>query len=597
MKPVTDPALLEELNKPVTDPKVLAQLNAPKSAAPQDEYTIGGWNGIRDNPIMVNLGAGADNVIQGVKQLFGKGDDDETIEERRRIKAKAAEEMPGGGLVQLGGEILASYPLTAGTGALAGKAGLKFFPKAAEWALTKGTRAANVGTAARAGLEGAASGLLTETTSDESKGLNTGLGATAGVVTTGLIAGGSRLKKALSKKAAPERAAKVFEQQLGKEELQHIDDALHDPMNVTSLPLSTASKSQSVPLAALERGARGRSDWGFNHDKKVAEKAWDDILKATKNADELGSRVDAREEVMRASKDYLNGLSDPATIKQANAHLGAEVQSLRSTPISRQNPEVTNILGQVEQMLAHPDASAGDFASQYWRLSDMIDGGKLTTEQADIVRKLRTAVAEAGDIASDGEMSALLGRYKAEQAHVGQSEASKAIRETFQTPEGVAKTTRQWNGTPEPQSSVLRKTMAAKGENQYGNVLDDETRQGLGKIQSELERHELWQARNAPGPSSLDIENPLSVISSGRDNPFNFLPLVKGGANWLFSGSRKATTEAADAAMQDPQAWARMMEQYRLSKTPISPEEYAARIRRQLVLTPGRAAAAGLGGD
>ena len=85
------------------------------------------------------------------------------------------------------------------------------------------------------------------------------------------------------------------------------------------------------------------------------------------------------------------------------------------------------------------------------------------------------------------------------------------------------------------------------------------------------------------------------MISSGRDNPFNYLPLVKGGAKFLFGGARKATTEAADEAMQDPEMWKKMMEGYAKSKTPLSEKEYAARIMRQMLLTPDRAATPGLG--
>lgn len=598
MKPVSDPRLLAQLNA-VTDPKLLALLNGKAGPDKFDEQIKAD---LKDSGgYIANFGAGMDNVWQGAKQLVGQGDDDATIEERRKIKGQLAEGSTGGWLTQLAGEIVGSAPLSMGAGAGVGAVASRALPKAAAWAASHGGRGFNVGTVGRGTVEGAAGGALAETTSDESGGLNAGIGATLGAALPAVFAGGAGLAKTMRKKYAPVRAAKAFEGQLGRENLSQIADAVDSP-NMSSLPLSTAARSQNVPLAALERGTRSRSgasDWGFDHDKRVAEKAWGDLKGATSNADELPARVADREAMMGASKDELATFDHPTLVRRAANDVSDVSEELRNTPIARQNPEVTNIIGQTEAMLKHPKTTAGDYASQYWRLSNMLDDAKLPTEHRTVIMKLRDAVAQGGDTASgDAHFSDMLGRYAADQEHVGQAESSKAIRESFMSPEGKPLTRKEWVGTPEVTSSQLRRTMATKGENQYGSTLDDPTRAGLDKLQKELGQHELYQSANSPGGTGFNADpSAVATMGSGANNPFNRIWALRGVANYATHGSRKATAEAADAAMRDPKSWQKMMEEYAKSKTPLTPQEYAARMRKQLMLLPGRAGIAGLGGD
>lgn len=606
---------------PVTDPALLAKLNGTAPAGPASAPTPAGpvfgqdrvrrayqdaadWRKKSEaeqaeaGGLLANIGAGMDTTYRGIKDLFGQGDPDDVVEERRAVKDKLADTLPLGlGTVsQLGGQLAAEAPITMAGGQLLAKGGGKMFPKVAQAMRGKGVRAANLATAARAGVEGGLSGAISETTEDESRALNGVLGSFLGAGTGVTMATAGRTYKALSDKYGPQRAAKIFERLIGKEGMTQIDDALIDPANKPMLPLSTAAKSQSTKLAALERGARGRSDWGFDHDKKVSEEAWKRLNQATGQADELDVRIKDREDMMQASKEWLRDNTTKTGLKKAGKDLSDVVQSLRDSPVGRQNPEVTNLIGQVEEMLKHPDATAGDYSSQYWRLSKKLEEN-LSNEAADAIRTLRDAVQSGADTASKGgsSFSDFLGRYKAEQAHVDDAAAAKGIREQFKTPQGVVKSERTWGGTPEVTSPVLRRTLAKQGENAYGDVLESGSRQQIEGLESELGRHELWKSSNSPGSSSLEMDNPLSVVSSGRDNPFNYLPLVKGGANWLMHGSRKATTEAADKAMQDPAEWQKMVEALRKSKAPITPDEYADRLRRLLMNAPGRVAAGAVG--
>lgn len=600
MKPVSDPKLLAQLNGPVTDPNLLAQLNGTPSDARvlqdvedqkiRDELKASGG-------ILENIGAGMNRTVQGVKQLFGKGESDEAITERRRIDEQLAEGQTGGGLIQLGGELAMSAPITGGVAGLAGKALTKapVVGRLVQALASKGGRVANVGTMARGAAEGALGGLVTETTSDESPTFNTAAGATMGAAAPAVFAAGGKLVRTLGKKNASNRAAEVFEKQMGPDDMHDVNFRLATEP-APGLPLTTAARTQNPKLASLERGARGREDFGYRQDRKVAEAAWDKVKGVTSAADELPTRVADREFLMKESKDFLNEFDNPTLVRRAANDVSDVAEEIRATPVGRQNPDVTKMAGEVEILLKHPDSTAADFSSQYWRLSSELEKPGLTTEAKDALLKLRDAVGKGADTASGGtHFTDLLERYKVEQGMVDESQAAKGIRESFVDETGVPQTKRHWFGTPEVESSKLRQTMSKLGKNKYGNVLDDQARTKLSELEGELGRHEMYKAGNSPGSAQLDIGNPLSVVSTGRDNPFNFLPLVKGGANWLFSGSRKATTEAADEAMMSPDAWKRMMEQYAKSKSPLSHQEYAARMRRQLLLTPGRVGTAELG--
>jgi len=189
----------------------------------------------------------------------------------------------------------------------------------------------------------------------------------------------------------------------------------------------------------------------------------------------------------------------------------------------------------------------------------------------------------------------MLERFKVDQAHVNAAQASKGIRESFVDPMGVPQTPKTFGNTPDITAAMLRGRLGKNGTNAYGDVLEDSTRTPLMNLEKELTSHEMHAAGNSPGVSQLDIANPLSVISTGRDNPFNYFPLVKGSANWLFSGARKATTEAADEAMMNPAAWQKMMADYAASKSPLTQQEYMSRALRQATLIPGNALATQIG--
>jgi hypothetical protein len=594
MKPVTDPALLEQLNGkgPVSDPVLLAQLNGKGKAQAAMDAERARLKGDLDNEYggikgyVANFGAGMDNVWQGAKQLVGQGRNDEDIAEDRGLKDQLADTVPLGGLTQVAGEMVGSAPLTMGVGGAAGKLATKALPKASAWAASKGGRAFNLGTVGRGAVEGAAGGALTETNSEESKGAYSTVGAALGAATPAVLAGGKGLVKTLSKSGehSSNRAAKLLEKQLGKDNMSQIADVVDSPAT-THLPLSTAAKSQNVALASLERGARSRSDWGFDHDRQVAEKAWEMVKSGTTNADDLTARTAGKEGLVKSLDKNLASKTKAPGLAEARQDIADVAEKLRQTPAARQTPEVTKVLGQVEEMLQHPEAHAGDFAVQYRRLQSMLDGSTMGDEAKQVLGQLKDAVYAAGNKSTGRKtFSKVLARVDDATSKVDESVASKNVRETFVSPEGVPLTAQRFGDTPEVTSHALRKSLAK----------NPQVGRGLDPVEKELSRHELWKGGNATGPSNLNMNDPLTALSS---RPIGGVFSPKGIAHWFMGGANRATVESADKAMQSPEAWKKMMEEYARSKTPLTPQEYAARLRRQLTMAPGKAAIAGLGED
>ena len=314
------------------------------------------------------------------------------------------------------------------------------------------------------------------------------------------------------------------------------------------------------------------------------------LTTATKSADELPARINDREFLMTASKENLDQFNHPTLVRRGANDVSDVAESIRQTPAGRQNPELSNEVGRIEAMLKHPDATAGDFAAQYWRLGAEMKKPNITPEVHTHLLALQNAVRDAADTASGGtHFSDMLEHYKVEQGLVNESEGAKAIRDRFIDP---------ITGTPTNSkltSNNVRGSVLRHGANEFGDVLDPAARGQFSNLEKELVQHEMYQPANSSGAAQLSIDNPLSVISTGRDNPFNYFPLVKGGANWLFGGSRKATTEAADQAMMDPAKWTEMLNKYQQSISPIANDEIKSRVLRQLLLAPGRAGAANIG--
>jgi hypothetical protein len=229
-------------------------------------------------------GAGVNNLVQGGKQLLSNipglsslRPTDAEIQDRRATNEKLADGKWYNKGLQGAGEAITSLPITLGAAGAIGRLA-SFVPGVANIA-SMGGRVANLGAVGSGAVQGATQAALNSTTSDESPGVEAGVGAAAGGALPLLAATLGVGYRGISRAAGPtaERAVKYIRDTVGQPTLDAVNSALST--NKSSLPLSTASLAENTKLAALERGARSRgtTDWAAVKDAPVAEEAWSQL--------------------------------------------------------------------------------------------------------------------------------------------------------------------------------------------------------------------------------------------------------------------------------------------------------------------------------
>jgi hypothetical protein len=548
---------------------------------------------------LINLGAGMNTVVEGGKQIFGKEMSDDDIELNRALKDTAADSQTGGGLIQIVGEIGATSPLGLGGGSLVNAGIRKVAPKLASTLSAIGRAGGRIFNGRNVGagiVQGTAQGALSPVTSDESRAENMAVGGTIGAVAPGVLALGAAGGKKLStsaKNTLP-RAVALIEKHLGPAEAARVRDVIaRGGGNPNSLPLSTAAKTESEVLGALERGSRRRdASWAAQHDAPVADASWNWLRDATAKADDLKNLVANREEILQEGKGYLQRSDFPTDMRKANNDLVDNIEFLRTTPEARVYPEYNALLADVEAMSANPARTARDYASMWFRLQNEADRA-VNPEVKTAIKQLQNYVGDAADTSSGGEFSAVLGRYKADQGAVNEAQAMKDIRGEFQTPEGVDRTTRSFD-SPELTSSKLRGALANKGENEYGSLIGDQERRSLTELASELRRHEIYKGVNSPGATSVEQFDPMNVLATGRNNPIYLMPGLRGLVEATIGRGDKATLAAIDRALRNPDEYLRMLQAKDALGRPLTDQE---KMIRSALLQSSRGAAAGSTGD
>jgi hypothetical protein len=313
----------------------------------------------------IQAGAGVDNLVTGVKQLFaGKEEKPELEREvsRGRVLKKALAEasdtktlpdwMPTtGSALQVAGEVLPTMAVPAGAYAR----GAAALPRAL--GVIKGAATpARVGTAALvadAAIGGGVSGALAPTAEGESRSMNATLGAVTGGALPAAMAAGKGAYKMVAPGGGRIRA--------GNEIADELAQGAADPQTVLRqtiaqlqgaqpgpIPLSVAAQLRDPQLARLEAGSRARNgaNW-YDFDQGQARAVAGAFDQATGEAADLAARRASREANIQANKAAAFGAADPAAFAgELTAFRNNLQQAMRSPEAS--NPAVLNMLRTIE---------------------------------------------------------------------------------------------------------------------------------------------------------------------------------------------------------------------------------------------------------
>jgi hypothetical protein len=440
----------------------------------------------------INLGAGLDTAWQGAKQLVGRGPSDEELREQRALKSQAAENMTGGGLLQVAGEVLPTLAVPAGG-----------FVKGAQ-ALTGGRILKNASLAkkaiADAALAGGVAGALQPTLDNESRIVNTAVGAAGGAAVPAAVQGAKVLRRTLTQAGAKERAADRILRDVGEGEARQAvaDIQTYYPKGAEDIPLSTAGVTQNPKIAVLERASRARdpAQWA-QLDEATNRAAWQNVQRATQNADELERLRQARSENWMQRQGEASAAVRPAKFaKELEGFYSKIEQALKSPPGQNQmRPVLLEIKRQLDELGPEitPEHMMTLRANMQGAIKGTPDNVFATAPRTDpYYISLKQELDRILNDVTGGKWQKVVEGYAKDSAPVQAAKSAKGIRETFETPEGVLRTG-DVGGVPRVTEARLRQALASKGESKFGDALTPESRQRLAATLEALNRQNITQ--------------------------------------------------------------------------------------------------------
>jgi hypothetical protein len=356
----------ERARRRMSSPEMQAKIEAQRA---RDREELDPTRGMSwGQKALVNLGAGFDQAITGVRQLgtdmFGSEQDSARmraeVEEKRRINRDLASKTTGGSVLQFAGEVAPTLLIPGG--AVAANTG-------------------RLGLAASGAAAGALGGAITPVgEGSESRGRNMALQGTIGAalpVTLGLAGDATRTLFRPSARAARAVEEGIVEPGMSAAQrrtvLQQTRDAVAQdvqqraalraaptaaPAGATAaaavpddIPLSVAARLNNPEIARLERGSRTRNaaNW-YDFDLSRARAVADRVRQATEEGAEQGTRYATRRTNWDTNWADASANANLANFAGQMDRLPGELERLALEP-SASNPAVRGAIDYVRREL------------------------------------------------------------------------------------------------------------------------------------------------------------------------------------------------------------------------------------------------------
>ncbi len=340
---------------------------------------------------------------------------------------------------KLGGEIAGTAGVGPALGAVAGAAKLPALASALSSAGMTAGRTGVPGMVARmaggAGVGGASAFMVNPS--------DTATGATVGAALPPLLLGagktGKALGAALTKSGGRSAAVERVAQELGPDVRQAIGDLqTYYPKGAENIPVSSAGIIGKPSIAQLEQASRLRNSPAWQAFDDVQSRAVaDNVSLATSEADELASRLSARQENWATNWAKAASNKQPRNFASLMGQLKGALDQAAVSPESA-NPAVMNLLKAVDDEVS--------------RLGKNFDIGHLQQIRANLNGKtqpmspdafkaaprdsaaVRSLIAELDSIlnqSTKGKWDSVRGGYAADSQKVHQSKAAQKIRDAF----------------------------------------------------------------------------------------------------------------------------------------------------------------------
>lgn len=625
-----DGTIVEGVPEGITQDELLRMLNQQQTPKLTDEWrrnTMRSMAGaeLKDmnwaSKAALNFGSGVQELVTGVQQRFN---DMFGSEERgAELKARAADERalaetlakntPGGGAVQVAGNIAPTLAIPAGAFANTTARVGTYLPRAYQ-AFRAGSRiapaattTARLGTAGLVGdslLAGGTYGALRPTTEGESVLRNTLEGAAYSAAFPGLIGIGNAGRRMITQSGGGERAAERVVEELAGEGadqtarqgvLQRTLAQLRGNRPQSPIPLSTAAQLDSADLARLERGSRTRdaANW-YDFDVNQARTVADEVGRATREADILAARKAARSRVW--DRNWADAQQN-ANLGQFSGDLAQFRNFLDDAMVQPEasNPAVRGMLQAIADDIKRVTDAGVDYTPAHLQqiranLSarfNPMNPNALAAAPRDSAARLE-AMRRVDDIlnnATGGKWQTVVDNYARRSRMVDQSKAAGRVRDTFYDPTtgrvlGVAadaagdvpKITEAGLGR------ALNKARGKDGASQLSTRAEDR----LNVVLDALRRQNITQrvARSATaGGGSNTASDTIAAEAAGQVG--DAIAGVAGVPSWVSRLGLGRLEDLAAAnrdralaeALQNPDELLRILERLERSGQPLSPEQ------------------------
>lgn len=534
--------------------------------------------------VMMNFGAGAQNVIDAARQIGGGGPSDEQVQTRRALDRELANSITGGPALQTGGELAATMVVPAGGFVRVGQFGAKTLGSLAR-ILTGGAERAAAPVVARgasgtaaldAALAGGAVGALQPTTSNESRTFNTAFGAGGGAVVPGALAGVMWLRNTLAKGGAEARAAQELIDRLGEQgaaeaivKIRGYGFGPHDA--VKNIPMTAAELTQDPRLAMLERrSAVTAPDSWADFRGRQSQARWDSLDGTLNQSGNVGALETAR---------------DAATGNLRSKALGTAAQDQWfHVPVSQKleeilsggrgaNPAVQSISSYVRRELRN-----GITPERLYEVRKVLVGkvggpAQIGDELSAAVKSQRATTMEivgsiddALNAASGNRWQKYLDKYAKLSGPVDNAKAQAALRDVFTSMAAPMEA-----GAPKVTGHALGRAVEREGEGRFGQLLDDKTLDALRALRENIRSTEDLQrlvknAGTSGGGSNTRMDELASLPAAKLRNA---IPLT----SELTKRADNFTQAALLDALQNPEMFVRVVRAKLEKGQPLKPSE------------------------
>jgi len=581
----------ERIGRRTRSPEFKAKVEAQQE---QDRAT---YDPIKDmGPVgktLANLGAGFANFGQGAQQLASKVGlaepvPDEDVREKRAIDQRLADATQlgigpdwapsAGKALQFAGEVAPTLAIPGGALARAGSIGSKVLPRALM--ATAGRRAALGGA-----IGGGASGALMPTTEDESRLINTGVGAVTGAVLPLAVSAargaranwgpGRRAAQQLSTELGPE--AEAIPQQVAAREAQRAGTT----QAAQAIPESLAETTGSATAGGLEAASAKEMnpEWtAFKRAQNVARH--EAVQQATQEAPLTAQRMTARDLAADPMREAAMGAARQGASYEAPVLKAAQDMLTSSEAV---NPSVRRVADYVLSAMderAPTKLTPEGLYTVRKVLKDRLQGPHVMGDElsaavkgADVqTLKLIAAIDQSLDQASGGRWGRYLSTYGRASRPVDASQAAQALRDVFQK-EGVA----ELGGVPEVTATRLGQALRASegGSRHFPLELSPPARQGVEDVLEHVTRaNEVQKARKlagtAGGGSQTSMD--LSDLAHRALSPLGgiYVRAVRAALDFVSKGGHAETQRELVGMLQNPQAAVRAIQEAQRLNAPLT---------------------------